>query len=129
MFRDFLLCYRTHCSVLFIFFTLFLFSASAIAVDDAYLDALETEAESSAHFNENGNAVNGQTKSKAGLKLNKKELMQFETALKSARPATYRFYKKLDQQDRAAVFVIYKKDHKMTHASKTVFDLYFEKNK
>ncbi|WP_455222365.1 hypothetical protein [Kaarinaea lacus] len=129
MFRDFFHCYRTHCSVLFIFFSFYLFSASAIAVDDTYLDALEAEAESSAHFNENGSAIDDQKKSEGGLKLNKKEMMRFETELKSARPATYRFYKKLDQQDKAAVFVIYKKDHKMTHASKTVFDLYFEKNK
>jgi hypothetical protein len=114
------------CSIFFLFILL---SAPAIAADDAYLDALEKEAESSAHFNENGSAVKGQQKAKAGSNLNKKEMMKFESELKSTRPATFRFYKKLDPQDKSAVFAAYKEDHKMTHASKTVFDLYFEKNK
>jgi len=115
--------------MLSIFFLFLLLSTSAIAVDDSYLDALEKEAESSAHFNENGSAVDDQQKPKAVSKLNKKEMMQFETELKTTRPATFRFYKKLDPQDKSAVFAAYKEDHKMTHASKTVFDLYFEKNK
>ncbi|WP_455206435.1 hypothetical protein [Kaarinaea lacus] len=106
------------------------FSTSAIAVDDAYLKALEVEAEKSADLNDNVDTkVNGQTKSNPGLPLDKKELMQFELELKASRPATYRFYKKLDSQEKTLVFTIYKEDQKMTRASKTVFDLYFDKNK
>jgi hypothetical protein len=108
-----------------------LFGSSAFAVDDAYLKALEVEAERSAQLNEKpvNKNVNNAAPSTPDLTLDKQELMQFELELKTSRPATYRFYQKLDHQDQTRVLTIYKEDHKMTRASKTVFDLYFEKNK
>jgi hypothetical protein len=125
--------YRTTRSIAFHLFAIVLLliaivPSSAIAVDEAYLEALEAEAENSAHVGSN-KAVNGASASKAGGQINKKELMQFEVELKTTRPATYRFYEKLDDQEKTAVFAVYSEDHKMTRASKTVFDLYFEKNK
>ncbi|MCI0507817.1 MAG: hypothetical protein L0Z73_17140 [Gammaproteobacteria bacterium] len=100
-------------------------------MDDAYLKALEVEAERSSKLNNKvgDKSVNNAAPSKPDLPLDKNELMQFELELKTSRPATYRFYQKLDQQDQNRVLTIYKEDHKMTRASKTVFDLYFEKNK
>lgn len=125
--------YRAHRSfaVTFLipFFLLAVFASPAVAVDDAYLKALEVEAEKSAQVDNNTKSINGSAQSKGGIQINQKEMMQFETELKSARPATYRFYKKLDQEEKSAVFAVYQKEHKMTRASKTVFDLYFEKNK
>jgi hypothetical protein len=61
--------------------------------------------------------------------LNKKEFIQFEHVLQDSRPATYRFYQKLNDKEKTLVYSIYQKDHKLSRASKTVFDLYFEKNK
>lgn len=134
MYKDIFHLYRAFRSLAFSVFAISLLliatpSMPAFAVDDAYLKALEVEAEKSAHVGDSTGDINGASKSKGGKKINQKEMMQFETELKSTRPATYRFYQKLDEQDQTAVFVIYKEDHKMTRASKTVFDLYFEKNK
>jgi len=125
--------YRAHRSFAIAFLISFIlmavFATPAIAVDDAYLKALEVEAEKSAQVGNSTKSINGSAQSKGGIQISQKEMMQFETELRSARPATYRFYKKLDQQDKTAVFAVYQEEHKMTRASKTVFDLYFEKNK
>lgn len=136
MYENIIHCCRTCCSILFRVFVFpfcltALFGSSAFAVDDAYLKALEVEAERSAQLNEKpvNKNVNNAAPSTPDLTLDKQELMQFELELKTSRPATYRFYQKLDHQDQTRVLTIYKEDHKMTRASKTVFDLYFEKNK
>ena len=134
MHKDLFHLYRAFRSLAISVFTISLLliatpSIPAFAVDDAYLKALEVEAEKSAQVGDSTGNVNGANKANSGIKINQKEMMQFETELKSTRPATYRFYQKLDEQDQTAVFVIYREDKKMTRASKTVFDLYFEKNK
>ena len=101
-------------------------SASALAADDEYLKALEAEAKKSA-------PVNTKKTQKDNTKINsilkKKEFIEFEKELQFSRPATYRFYEKLDDKEKTVIYSVYKKDHKLTKASKTVFDIYFEKNK
>ncbi|HEY5603862.1 MAG TPA: hypothetical protein VIM41_12200 [Gammaproteobacteria bacterium] len=111
-----------------------LYSTAAIAVDDAYVKALEVEAKRSAQLNDNDgkksvSSVNGAAQSKQILPVENQELQQFELELKTSWPATYRFYKKLDPQDQSKVLTVYKEDNKMTKVNKTVFNLYFEKNK
>ena len=98
-----------------------IFSVSVFAADDAYLKELEVEAEKSEQ-------VSNKPKSgKASADL--KEFKQFESALKTRRPAIFRFYKKLNKEDKTIIFSIYQEDQKFTRASKVVFDLYFDKNK
>jgi len=100
--------------------------ASAFAEDDAYLKALEVEAEKSADVR---NSKKKTGKSNSQVTADQKEFKQFESAMKSRRPAIYRFYKKLNKEDKSIIFSIYQEDQKFTRASKVVFDLYFDKNK
>ena len=97
---------------------------SSIAADDAYLKALEVEAEKSAHVSD---ADDTAKQDEPVFVLDKNEMLKFESVLKSTRPATYRFYKKLNEQDKTTIFSIYKEDNKLTRASKTVLDIYFNK--
>ena len=99
-------------------------STAALAADDAYLKALEIEAEKSAHVEDNNEKIK---QDEPVFVLDKNELLKFESVLKSSRPATYRFYKKLNEQDKTIIFSLYKEDNKLTRASKTVLDLYFNK--
>ena len=102
-------------------------TTSAFAVDENYLEALEAEAADSAKLNSK-NSGNKDGANKAPSVLNKKEFQEFESELQNSRPTTYRFYKKLQPEDKTAVFYIYKKDHTFTRASKIVLDLYFAQN-
>lgn len=116
---------------IFLILTLLLFmsctlSASVRAADDNYLKELEVEAEKSAKVI-NKKSGSGNTNSKASL--SQKEFKHFESTMKSRRPAIYRFYKKLNKEDKTIIFSIYQEDQKFTRASKVVFDLYFDKNK
>ena len=131
MYKDFILHCQTKYTAtgIILILTLLLFmsctlSASVRAADDNYLKELEVEAENSAQ-------VTNQKKSKnnSGLSVDQKEFKQFESAMKSRRPAIYRFYKKLNKDDKSIIFSIYQEDQKFTRASKVVFDLYFDKNK
>ena len=106
------------------FICCYFLSLSAFAADDDYLKALEVEAEKSAHLNEKGDNTK---KNKPVSILNKNEFIKFEKVLRASRPATYRFYKKLNKQDKTVIYSIYKEDHKLTRASKTVLDIYFNK--
>lgn len=131
MFKDFIQNCQTKYTAagIFLILTLLLFmsftlSASVRAADDNYLKELEVEAEKSA-------VVSNKKKSEtnSAISVDKTEFKQFESAMKSRRPAIYRFYKKLNKDDKSIIFSIYQEDQKFTRASKVVFDLYFDKNK
>ncbi|WP_455219400.1 hypothetical protein [Kaarinaea lacus] len=109
--------------LLFMSFTL---SASVRAADDNYLKELEVEAENSANVS---NKISNSSNTSSKASPNQKEFKNFESEMKSRRPAIYRFYKKLNKEDKTIIFSIYQEDHKFTRASKVVFDLYFDKNK
>ena len=107
--------------LLFVSYTL---SASVHALDDTYLKELEIEAEKSAHVINRKKSNNN-----PAVPIGQKEFKTFESEMKSRRPAIYRFYKKLNEEDKTIIFSIYQEDKKFTRASKVVFDLYFDKNK
>jgi len=98
----------------------------AIAVDDDYLKALESEADDTGTVNQNPtrNSQSGTTKSG---KNNAKE--DFEKLLEFELPSTYKFYTKLNPTDQNKVVRHYNQEKKMSSASKLIFDLYFESNK
>ena len=98
------------------------------AADDTYLRELEIEAEKSAHVS-NGQSSDVKLSNTDNRKIPDKAFKKFELTLKSTRPATYRFYKKLDTEEQHIVYTTYNEDQKLTRASKMIFDLYFKKNK
>jgi len=101
-------------------------STSALAADDDYLNALEVEAEKSAEVS---NKKNKSNKNNSEVLVDQKKFKQFESELKSRRPATYKYYRQLNAEEKSLIFSIYQKDRKFTRASKVVFDIYFDKSK
>ena len=96
------------------------------AVDDDYLNALESEADDTGSMTQNptNNPQNANSSAvKSSLKENFEKLLEFEL------PSTYKFYKKLAPDDQNKVVKLYDKEKKMSAASKLIFDLYFESNK
>ena len=115
----------------FLVLTLLLFvgcilATSALAADDDYLKALEVEAEKSAEVS---NKKNKSNKNNSEVSIDQKKFKQFESALQSRRPATYKYYRQLNAEEKFLIFSIYQEDHKFTRASKVVFDIYFDKSK
>jgi hypothetical protein len=104
-----------------------LFAGSpAIAAEDDYLKALESEAD------DTGTLItkpsNNPQTGTAGAENNKvKE--NFEKHLEFELPSTYKFYTKLNPNDQNKVVRHYIEENKMSAASKLIFDLYFESNK
>ena len=96
--------------------------APAIAVDDDYLKALESEADDTGSLTikpgNNPNAASSNSKAKENFE----KLLEFEL------PSTYKFYTKLNPNDQNKVVRHYSKEKKMSAASKLIFDLYFESN-
>ena len=114
-----------------IFFLLLVSSTLSLpifAADNTYLKELEIEAEKSAHVS-NGQSSDIKLSNSANREIPGKAIKKFEHTLKSTRPATYRFYKRLDTEEQHIVYTTYNEDQKLTRASKMIFDLYFEKNK
>ena len=99
-------------------------ATSALAADDDYLKALEIEAEKSAEVNTNKSKSNN-----PAISIDQKKFKKFESELKSRRPATYKYYRQLNAEEKSVIFSIYQEDHKFTRASKVVFDIYFDKSK
>ena len=99
-------------------------TTSALAADDDYLKALEIEAEKSAEVNTNKSKSNN-----PAISIDQKKFKKFESELKSRRPATYKYYRQLNAEEKSVIFSIYQEDHKFTRASKVVFDIYFDKSK
>ena len=99
--------------------------APAIAVDDDYLKALESEADDTGSLTTNpvNNPNPGNSNSNSKAKENFEKLLEFEL------PSTYKFYTKLNANDQNKVVNHYSKEKKMSAASKLIFDLYFESNK
>ena len=98
-------------------------SSPVFAASDAYLDALSSEAENSAH-------VSSSTK-KGGPSENER-LVKLEEFLLKEKPTTFKYYEKLSSTDKVKVLVIYESrgaDKKETLAvlRKKVLDLYFKR--
>jgi hypothetical protein len=100
----------------------------AIAADDDYLKALESEADDTGSLTQNpaNNPQNAAPPSQ-GVKNSVKE--NFEKLLEFELPSTYKFYTKLTPADQNKVVRHYNKEKKLSAASKLIFDLYFESNK
>jgi len=93
------------------------------AADNAYLKALEAEAENSAHVQEKKAAAAAAAAAQAKPKSLQEE---FEEQLKVERPNTFNFYEKLSPEDKATVLMTYKESHKLPPAARKVLDLYFK---
>ena len=130
------------------------YSGTASALDDAYLKELEAEANKTSNFKSNAhspnnNTASSNTASKTSVKNNAKttevkqqikkpsqsqtknvsiqdQLKSFEQLLKFERPSTYRFYKRLDLNEKKLVLKDYNESKKISTASKLIFDLYFK---
>jgi hypothetical protein len=98
----------------------------AIAADDDYLKALESEADDTGSLTtqQNNNPNPGKSN---GVTNSAKE--KFEKLLEFELPSTYKFYSKLNAEDQSKVIKRYNKEKKMSAASKLIFDLYFDRNK
>ena len=92
-------------------------AASPLAMAaDAYLKALEAEAEASATMTEEATA-----ESATGPQV------EFEQLLAAERPNVFKFYERLTPERKAQVLDFYlKNDKKLSVAGKKIFDLYFE---
>jgi len=90
--------------------------ATVLAEEDDYLNQLSTEAD------------NTYTQTKNSKKLDAAELKQFEQMermLANERPTTYKFYKKLANENKEKVFKVHISKNKLSITSKTIMDLYF----
>ena len=98
----------------------FLLSVSSQSLANDYVDALTTEAKSTA-------AV---TKKNQLSSTEKKQLKEMEDLLKTKKPSTYTYYAKLDKKKKEHAFKAYANDQsdskeRLRHLQKKVMDLYF----
>jgi hypothetical protein len=103
--------------------TFILFSSSVFAASDAYLDALSSEAEDSAHVSS--------SQQKAGPSENER-LVKLEAFLLKEKPTTFKYYEKLSSTDKVTVLVLYESSHAdkketLAELRKKVLDLYFKR--
>jgi len=103
--------------------TFVLFSSPIFAASDAYLDALSSEAENSAHVSP--------SKQKAGPSENER-LVKLEAFLLKEKPTTFKYYEKLSSTDKVRVLVLYESSHDdkketLAEIRKKVLDLYFKR--
>ena len=96
----------------------------AIGSDDAYLDAMEAEAQSSdTTLNTNQDNIETDLKKTAS---NKKQL-EFESKLSNELPTTYKSYNKLTEENKQTVISTYYETNKsMPTATRVLFSLYFK---
>lgn len=99
----------------------------APAADDSYLKALEAEADNTAKVNKRP-TKKAKTVAKK-VDRNTKFRENFEQTLASERPATFTFYRKLPENDKASVLATYQESKKISTTSKKIFDLYFRLHK
>jgi len=88
---------------------------------DNYLDALSAEAESSAHVTTDTSNVKSA-----------EEQAALENFLQKEKPTTFKYYKKLGQQDKKKIVGYYRSDNsdkstKLSHLRKIILDLYFKR--
>ena len=101
-------------------FLLFIgFSSVQAAESSDYLDALSQEADSTSSI------------AKAAPSESSSDMSEMETKLKVQKPATYKFYLRLAQDDKKTVFATYNSNaaserERITHIQKKVMDLYFK---
>lgn len=95
----------------------------AVAVDEDYLKALESEAD------DTGSVAKKKPGNPQSAPSSVEGKQEFEKLLEFELPSTYKFYTKLNADDQARVIHRYNQDQKMSAASKLIFDIYFERNK
>lgn len=98
----------------------------AIAVDDDYLKALETEANNTASM---ANKPSPKPRVLKASGLSNSARKNFENLLQFELPSTYTFYSKLTSEQQVSVIKHYIQEQKISSASKLIFDLYFDHNK
>jgi hypothetical protein len=107
-----------------------LLNNTSLAADDDYLEALEAEAERTGNLDDSGGVGTNTTTKTTTTKtkqVNQSTQKKFEQLLQFELPATYKFYNKLSEKNKALVVKTYTKDKKLSAASKKIFDLYFKK--
>jgi hypothetical protein len=123
--------FKSHKRLLYALVVCALFTVPAIAADDDYLKALESEADDTGSLTQKPtntqNATSPSSQDVKGVKNSAKE--NFEKLLEFELPSTYKFYTKLTPVDQNKVVRHYNQEKKMSTASKLIFDLYFESNK
>lgn len=122
-------------------------SRPGFAADDAYLRSLEAESNNSrtATSNSSGSVNNyldalseeaeASAKISAGSQHDDdyfRDMEKMESLLRSKKPSTYTFYKKLSPKNQARVFEYYAADKsgssdRLTHLQKQILDAYFKK--
>lgn len=151
--KTFLKLQTRHCSFLHVttFTPILLFllaaSSSSLAADDDYLRSLEAESNNSRNTTTNtskpGNnyldALSAEAESSASISTNtqrddtyNKQLKKMERLLKTNKPSTYKFYKKLSKEKKIRIFEHYAVDKsdadtRLSHLKKQVMDAYFNK--
>jgi len=106
-------------------FVCILWSNIAIASDDAYLDAMEAEAESSSNVQQAGQN-NKKTEQKKSTKDRQK--LEFEARLSNELPATFKTYRMLSKENKQIVISTYfDSNRSMPKSTRILFDLYFKK--
>jgi hypothetical protein len=89
--------------------------SAAMAVDNDYLDALESEATVTSV-----DSANAPAKSE-------NELRKLEQELQSSYPSTYELYRGLSDADHSLVLAAYRKRHRLSSARSKIIELYVKK--
>lgn len=111
----------------FIFLILTIWSAPATSINNAYLDALDEEAELSSNLNPD---INESAKPSPVNDIQQQQMQEYQLLLKNKYPATYNAYLKLDMENKKAVVSGYFEHEKnAAKASHILFNLYFESKK
>lgn len=132
-------------ALLTIFGCLLAISSSSFAADDDYLRLLEAESNTSRNTASSGSgdnyldALSAEADASAMVSSGKQHdadydinLKKMESLLKSKKPSTYKFYKKLSKKKQALVFEQYTADksdpdNRLSRLKKHVMDVYFKK--
>lgn len=97
----------------------------AISSDDAYLDALEAEAESSSSLKSEPQPEGGDAGQKPSIQESQQQ--DFERTLKNQLPATFKTYRMLSPEDKLVVVETYFANaESMPKATRVLFQLYFK---
>jgi len=88
---------------------------------DDYLSTLSAEAEASAHVADSTNKI-----------IPDEEQLALEEFLQNKKPTTYKYYKKLNAEDKIKIVDYYHNDHtdkatRVGHLRKKILDLYFKR--
>ena len=98
----------------------FLLCVSGQVFANDYLDALSSEAESTASIKKNSQLDSTE----------KEQIQKMESLLQAEKPSTYKYYVKLDRRKKVRAFKSFEEDQSVSeerlhHLQKKVMDLYF----